>query len=78
MVLQYYFESLTYSQDSLSSYSYDLSEYSNSNRDSITPCDNSISPYNPETPFRECKRESEVIAILRGDDLRFIQPLGNN
>lgn len=70
MVLQYCFESLTYSQDSLPLYSYNLSKHSDSNRDS------SISSYDPETPFRGCGRESEVIAILCGDDLRLIQLLG--
>ena len=77
MVLQYCFHSHTYLQDSPPPpYSSKPFGHLSGNGGLVTFCDGSVPPYDPETPFRECGRESEVAAILRGDDLPLIQLLG--
>ena len=78
MFLQYCFESPVYAQDSLppQPYSYDPFKYLDGNRDPVPLCYDSAPPHDPETFFRGCRRESELAAILRGDDLQLIQLLG--
>ena len=77
MILQYCFNSLIYLQVSLSllSYSSESFEHLNDNKDLVSLCDNSASSYDSETSFRKCERKSEMIAILRDNDLQFIQLL---
>ena len=78
MVLQYCFDSLTYQRDSPPPppYSSEPFGYLNGSRGPVPVCNGSAPPYDPETHFRGCGRESEVAAILGGDDLQLIQLLG--
>ena len=77
MFLQYCFESLIYSQDSLplQPYSYDSFKYLNGNRDSVSLCYDSAPLHDSETFFQRYRRESELAVILRNDNLQLIQLL---